>query len=157
MFVKSISITAIAAAIFAAQAAQATAGIWDSLSCTEVSFETLFAVKNADNTVVGPKGLYATTTDNQCVYVDGSAGGAFATDHPSDHAWFISVAKASGAGGIDFLSPNLPRGLETRQASCGQICDSSLGSPRTCNSCSCRYDYTTCGTGGFCTSFYRCK
>lgn len=155
MISKALGFAAIATAIFTIPT---TASAWPG--CTEVSFETLFAIKNAENTYIGPQGLYATTVDNQCVYVDASVGSSFANDHPEDHAWFVSVAQQADATGIDFLTPNKARGLgglEERQVGCGSICDTSQSSSKRCGCGTCQYDYTFCGTGGWCTAYYRCK
>ncbi|TDZ39715.1 hypothetical protein CTRI78_v010477 [Colletotrichum trifolii] len=162
MVSKLVALSAIITSLLISQAA--AAGGWDALGCTQVSFDTLLAVKNGDDTVVGPKGVYATTADSQCVYVDASAGGAFATEHAAEHAWFVDVARATGAGGLDFLSTSSARAaaaapresLEKRQANCGEICNSSQTSAKTCNSCGCRYDTTTCA-GTWCVAYYRCK
>ncbi|KAL0938110.1 uncharacterized protein CTRU02_207841 [Colletotrichum truncatum] len=154
MFAKSLSLAAITAAFFTTQAA---ADAWENQGCTEVSFDTLFAVKNAELPIAGPKGLYATTVDDQCVYVDASPGSAFSKEQPEYYNSLIAGAKASQVGGLDFLSPNPARGLQERQASCGQTCRSSATSPKTCNSCSCKYDYTFCGQGGACTAYWKCK
>ncbi|TEA12820.1 hypothetical protein C8034_v005574 [Colletotrichum sidae] len=158
MVSKLVTLSAIMTSLLSSQAA---GGGWDALGCTQVSFDTLLAVKNADDTLVGPKGVYATTADSQCVYVDASAGGAFATEHAAEHAWFVDVARGTGAGGLDFLSTGSARAapresLEKRQANCGEICNSSQTSAKTCNSCGCRYDTTTCA-GTWCVAYYRCK
>lgn len=160
--VKLITLPAVAALIFSSQAIAS----WDD--CTQVSYETLLSVKTDTHPTLGPDGLYATTSDGQCVYVDASAGSAFSLDYPREHAVVVSVAREADVSGIDFLASFDPLGIKVRpgkphgrdleeRATCGQVCNSSISSPKPCTSCSCKYDNTVCAGPPPCIAYYRCK
>ncbi|KAF6834526.1 hypothetical protein CMUS01_06112 [Colletotrichum musicola] len=141
--VKLITLPALAAILFSSQATAS----WDD--CTLVSYETLLSVKTDAHPTLGPDGLYATTSDSQCVYVDASAGSAFSQDYPKEHAVVVSVAQEADVSGIDFLASFDPLGVK--------VCNSSISWPKPCTSCSCKYDNTVCAGPPPCIAYYRCK
>ncbi|KAF6787859.1 hypothetical protein CSOJ01_15164, partial [Colletotrichum sojae] len=101
---KLLTLPAIAALLFSSQATAS----WND--CTQVSYKTLLSVKTDAHPILGPDGLYATTSDGQCVYVDASAGSAFSLDYPKEHAVVVSVAQEADVSGIDFLASFEPMG-----------------------------------------------
>ncbi|KAF6812409.1 hypothetical protein CPLU01_14893 [Colletotrichum plurivorum] len=161
--VKLITLPALTTLLLASKAI----ATWDD--CTQVSYETLLSVKTDAHPTLGPDGLYATTSDGQCVYVDASAGSAFSLDYPKEHAVVVSVAQEADVSGIDFLASFDPLGIKVRpgkphgsrslgeRATCGQVCSSSLSGPNRCTSCSCKYDTTVCAGQPPCIAYYRCK
>jgi hypothetical protein len=61
-----------------------TAGNFDT--CTAVTYDTFNSTSVQDKEPqFGPKGLYSTSTTGQCIYVDATANGNFATTHPADY------------------------------------------------------------------------
>jgi hypothetical protein len=119
-----------------------TAGNFDT--CTPVSYDTFNSTSVQDkDPQFGPKGLYSSSTARQCIYVDATANGDFATTHPADYHSFIANTHIllsnipEAAAGLEYLSaaPVQERSAVTpcsakmmaRQdtVGCGAICDSS--------------------------------
>jgi hypothetical protein len=98
----------------------------------------------------GPKGLYSSSTTGQCIYVDATANGDFATTNPADYHGFIANTHAllskipEAAAGLEYLSaaPVQERAAITPRSAkmmarqdtvgCGAVCNSSqVNSGRT--------------------------
>ena len=126
-----------------------TAGSFDS--CTAVSYNTFNSTSVQDKyPQFGPKGLYSSSTTGECIYVDATANGGFATTNPADYHVFIANTHAllskipEAAAGLEYLSaaPVQERAAITPRSAkmmarqdtvgCGAVCNSSqVNSGRT--------------------------
>ncbi|RYN19351.1 hypothetical protein AA0119_g10307 [Alternaria tenuissima] len=126
-----------------------TAGSFDS--CTAVSYNTFNSTSVQDKyPQFGPKGLYSSSTAGQCIYVDATANGDFATTNPADYHGFIANTHAllskipEADAGLEYLSaaPVQERAAITPRSAkmmarqdtvgCGAVCNSSqVNSGRT--------------------------
>jgi len=126
-----------------------TAGSFDS--CTAVSYNTFNSTSVQDKyPQFGPKGLYSSSTTGQCIYVDATVNGDFATTNPADYHGFIANTHAllskipEAAAGLEYLSaaPVQKRAAITPRSTkmmarqdtvgCGAVCNSSqVNSGRT--------------------------
>jgi hypothetical protein len=112
----------------------------EMVNCEEVDFETFNSYRTADSLPrIGVMGMYASTPDGGCAYVDASSGSTFAMDYPEEHGALVRVATeaAKTIPGIDFVSAH--EQPTNRRTGCGQIC-SGAG----CNSCTCQWEHTIC-------------
>ena len=144
-------------------------------NCTPLTYNEFEDARRSDESPhLGPLGMYASTPDDSCIYVDCSVNGAFAKDFTSEYEAFMHNVDAfqstdaqvaqlpflSGATlstGVTSRSANEAlEALENRQVSCGAICSASQSSTKRCNSCGCKFDSSNC-YGTICTVFYRCK
>ena len=132
----------------------------EMVNCAEVDFATFNVLGTANSTPrIGVKGMYASTANGSCVYVDASLGSAFAQQYPDEHTTFINaatkaVASSGLTGGLEFLGDVATRDmqkLEERERGCGQTCGGA-----SCDSCKCKWDYTVC-VRNYCYSVYICK
>jgi hypothetical protein len=151
-------------------------------TCTSLSY-TDFESSRIPGTYphLGPKGIYATSkTGGECIYVDASSNGDFAREHPDLHTALLQIV---GNGDkvplshLDFVTGHVAaritardggaraalEELQGKRAICNDVCNSSIGSVKTCDSCSCQYSDTDCvtpGLGGgipWCISYWRCQ
>ena len=84
----------------------------------------------------GPKGLHSSSTTGQCIYVDATANGDFATTFPADYEGFITnthifsseITEATAdlsAAPVQELSAVTPRSAKKmvrQNVSCGEVC-----------------------------------
>ena len=67
---------------------------WDDLNCTEVPYNILQSARVQSNwPFVGPRGLYAFTPDNKCIYADGAPNGTFQEQFPKEFSYFMDAVK----------------------------------------------------------------
>lgn len=118
-----------------------TAGSFDS--CTAVSYNTFNSTSVQDKyPQFGPKGLYSSSTTGQCIYVDATANGDFATTNPADYHGFIANTHAllskipEAAAGLEYLSaaPVQERAAITPRSAKMMACQDTVGCGAVCSS-----------------------
>jgi hypothetical protein len=98
MIASSSLATLLSMALLPLSGAAASSSPWDK--CTAVSYDTLQATKDPNHVpFLGPKGLYASTTPDHCVYVAAAPDSDFALKNPKEFADFMSTVEKLQAGG----------------------------------------------------------